>query len=341
MTVNRIEIRNFKLHRKLDISLSPTVTTIIGPSFAGKSTVIKALKWAATNKPSGDNIVRWGAAKASVRLTVDDGHHIIRSKGKSLNVYKLDDHNYKAFGTDVPDPIQELMNVNSINLQYQFDTPFWFSESAGEVSKQLNAIINLEIIDQTLANLASVVRKTKVLSEDSQNRIKAHKNQIEEWSYVEDMDEDLVDLEALAKRIAQKTSEKLSLETFVQNALKARSTKKRARAFILDAKKALVAAKDMEKLTSKAENLQKSLEILQSCQRQLDRRPPSLEPLRGMIKEGKALRKKKNHLDELLIQMIEKIESRNEWAVRAKELKAKLKTKIGKACPLCQKPQTT
>ena len=54
---------------------------------------------------------------------------------------------YKAIKTDVPEDIDKIFNINSNNIQQQFDNIFWFSETAGEVGRNLNSIVNLDIID--------------------------------------------------------------------------------------------------------------------------------------------------------------------------------------------------
>lgn len=40
--IRRIVLRNFQNHRRLRIDLDPRVTTVVGPSDAGKSAVVRA-----------------------------------------------------------------------------------------------------------------------------------------------------------------------------------------------------------------------------------------------------------------------------------------------------------
>jgi len=142
--ISKIEIRNFSTHKKQDLEFSPNVTTITGSSFLGKSTILRAIRFVCMNRPTGDKFINWDADKTSVRLTIDK-KKIVRRKGKGNNSYTLDKQEYKAFGNDVPQPIANLVNMSDINFQGQHDAPFWFCETAGEVSRQLNAIINLEV----------------------------------------------------------------------------------------------------------------------------------------------------------------------------------------------------
>ena len=171
--LEKIRIENFQANEELEIKLDPHVTTIIGPSDVGKSAIIRALGWVATNHPTGYAFITYGKKKATVTLDVD-GHVIVRERGKTPNTYTLDGEEFKAFGNGkVPDEIANLLNVSNVNFQGQFDTPFWFCETPGEVSRQLNQIVNLEIIDKTLGNLDSGLK-------ESRTRVKVIEQQLHE-----------------------------------------------------------------------------------------------------------------------------------------------------------------
>ena len=122
--IEKIEIKNFRAQEKQKIELGKGVTTIIGSSFIGKSTIIKAFKWAVRNKPAGDSVINWDADKAAVRITFDDGNKVVRRRGKNLNNYKLNKKVFTAFGNDVPSQISNLLNISEINFQNQFDAHF-------------------------------------------------------------------------------------------------------------------------------------------------------------------------------------------------------------------------
>jgi DNA repair exonuclease SbcCD ATPase subunit len=163
MRLIAIELENFQSHKSREVRFSPGITTIIGATDLGKSAILRAMQWSLMNGISGDEFVRDGAKSTTVKVSVDsNGKHIIirsRSKGGSTNTYHLDGNEYKAFSTSVPKDIQECLRLDEINFQSQHDAPFWFSISAGEVSRRLNAIIDLSVIDTTMASISSNVRK--------------------------------------------------------------------------------------------------------------------------------------------------------------------------------------
>lgn len=148
--VESVTLSDFQAHEKRRIDFGDGVTTIVGPSDVGKSAIIRALRWVCQNTPQGTAFVRDGAEGAIARAVVD-GHAITRSRLlNGENTYMLDGREFKAFGHTVPDPIADVLKVGDINFQGQHDASFWLSASAGEVSRQLNAIVDLSIIDAAL-----------------------------------------------------------------------------------------------------------------------------------------------------------------------------------------------
>ncbi len=180
--LERIRIQNFQKHERLQIDFDPAVTTIVGPTDAGKSAVIRALRWTVLNQPSGEAFVRDGSDGTAVRLSVD-GRDVVRRRGGSRNEYRLDDGEYKAFGADVPKPVADVLMMGPINFAAQLDSPFWLSETPGEVSRQLNAIVDLDIIDDALSAVASNVRKTQTVADVCKDRLRnaQEKTQGLEW----------------------------------------------------------------------------------------------------------------------------------------------------------------
>ena len=200
MPLEKIQIKNFQQHKDLTIEFDP-ITTIIGPTGAGKSGVIRALKWVFCNTPSGFSFINWDSKRAEVSLNVD-GHTIIRSRqADSFNMYKLDDQEYKAFGNTVPRDIAQILNVNELNFKKQFDQPFWFQKTAGEVSRSLNKIVDLSLIDISQTNITGITRKTNTEMEVIKDRLGNFKKQGKTLKWVLNCDKELIKLEESNKKI--------------------------------------------------------------------------------------------------------------------------------------------
>lgn len=201
--IESIQLQNFQRWKKLLLEFDKRVTTIIGKTEAGKSTVFRALRWAALNQFPGkaDKLVHWDKSNANVILGVD-GHLIRRRKG-TINSYELDGKEFRAFGANkVPDKIAQFLQLTEANFQSQLDLHFWISQSAGEISRELNQIVNLGSIDDTLANIATQARRAKSEVEVSEKRLEEAVNLRSGLSWVEMADRRLLLLEKRQEKIA-------------------------------------------------------------------------------------------------------------------------------------------
>lgn len=201
MRLRVLTIQNFQAHKDLRIAFAPGVTTIKGPTDAGKSAILRALRWLCLNDIGGDEFVSDGQKQCNVSLAVDEKDEKpiirrVRSRGGSTNAYELAsdvDHCsvLKAFGTGVPDVVSSILRVSPINFQGQHDSPFWFGETSGEVSRQLNAVIDLGLIDQSLSaadrSLREARERTLILQEQGDKleseraQLEPQRNRVEEF----------------------------------------------------------------------------------------------------------------------------------------------------------------
>lgn len=157
--IEHLSISNFQAHRSFDADLGP-ITVLVGPSDVGKSSILRALRWILLNDAAAD-FTTWGEKATKVEAVVD-GRTITRKKGAGNNYYSIDAGNpYDAVGKSVPDDVAALALVDDRNFQGQMDSPFWLSETAGEVSRQLNEAVDLDIIDKSLAFVASELRDAR------------------------------------------------------------------------------------------------------------------------------------------------------------------------------------
>jgi|19_taG_2_1085344.scaffolds.fasta_scaffold00070_77 DNA repair exonuclease SbcCD ATPase subunit len=203
--IESLFIKNFQTHEKMRVDFD-RVTTIVGPSDVGKSSIIRSLVWALTNAPSGTAFIRTGESSCAVKVLVD-GHTVIRSRGKSNNEYKMDGAEFKAFGSNVPDSIADVINVLDVNLQGQFDSPFWLSLSAGEVSRRLNEVVDLSLIDKCLSLSKSRHADQKKRRDIYHEAAEKSEAAVEDLLWIDDASVEFADLERL-----QHDSEALELD---------------------------------------------------------------------------------------------------------------------------------
>lgn len=152
--LGRLVIKNFQAHKRSRFILHPGVNVFIGASNKGKTTVIRALRWAIRNVPGGDAFFPTFGGNPDV--TVDEVRRF-RSKSKNEYYFRSEDP-LKAFQTSPPEEVQEYFNMPDINWAMQHDPPFMVADTPGAVARQLNAAIDLDVIDTSLKKQASAKR---------------------------------------------------------------------------------------------------------------------------------------------------------------------------------------
>lgn len=200
--IESISIRNFQNHERLQLWFD-RITTLCGPSDRGKSAIVRALRWVCLNKPQGSDYIRFGCEGSEVVLQCD-GHSVSRSREANSNLYRLDEREYSAFSNQVPVDIEQLLNLSEDSFQLQHDPAYWLSLSPGQVAKELNHVINLELIDRCQANISSELRKARAVVEVTKNRLETAKKEAEELQWVKEASRSLQAIIAQKKALDDK-----------------------------------------------------------------------------------------------------------------------------------------
>jgi len=156
-----LQLINFQKHASRRILFDPGVNFIVGATDKGKSSTVRALSWCLLNTPRGVGHIRHGAKECTVTVEMD-GRTITRIRNKKENVYLLDGERFVSFGEGVPEEIAAVVGITgAINIQGQHAGPFWLDSSAPEVARQLNAIVDLTIIDESTAYVTGTLRRSR------------------------------------------------------------------------------------------------------------------------------------------------------------------------------------
>ena len=339
-----LELTNFQTHHHLIIDFDSNVTTIIGPSDEGKSAIKRAIEWVCLNQPAGNDFMNWdeGINNVSVALTTDLGT-VIRSWNKGENLYILKYPNkepkeYKAFGRTVPEPIEQFLQMSDINFQGQHDQPFWFCNTAGEVSRNLNKIVNLDLIDVTLAKLDSQKRATETLFEDSAKRIERAKDEYMGLSYVEKLNADMITLKqkaAISIATRKKHDKLYEIEkALVDNTLKI----KRLNKILSDSKPIIKLGNKYNKQNLEITKLESHTHKINELLPLADMTPPDTNKLRQHWQIKKETEQKINKLGRVLIDINAIIFIAKENKSIIEKLNKELKELTKGLCPICQTP---
>lgn len=345
MSFNRVTLSFFQRWEKLVLELGPRVTCLTGRSGAGKSSVVRALRWICLNEPSGQGLTNWEADEVKARLFFDDEHIVSRRRGsaeKGGNRYVLDGDTFASVGVGkVPEPIANLLRVGPDNFQRQLDPHFWLSLSPTQVARELNRIVDLDVIDTTLANVATRSRKANASLDVCRERVEKAKERVEALDWVEAF--------AAAVLRVEQTGEGLEKARVSLRRLGVGLEKARECYRVLDAaRKALPA---LEAAVEAAEVYQTALEVR-------DRLGGLLRRARKAASDAKVKIPDTSELDDIVIRMAdaewkrsrleallrrareaEKVKCESERALRAGEKEVKDLLKNG--CPICGSPMKT
>jgi chromosome segregation ATPase len=192
-----LEIKNFQAHKDTLIDFHPGVTYLIGDNDAGKSAIMRSLRWVVKNSPTGFSFKSHFADKkenTSVALNFED-ETVTRERGSSINQYRVGSEEYKALASKVPEDIAELINLDEINLQSQYAPYFLLCETPGKVAEKFNEVFNLQKIDSSSGNIKKVINKASADSTHASEESKKLIKNIENLSWIDDFASKLAVLE--------------------------------------------------------------------------------------------------------------------------------------------------
>ena len=213
--IKSLQIQNFQSHKNTLMELNPGVTAIVGPSDCGKSAVFRALNWLINNRPGGQEFHSWAGGDPSVSINLDDAT-ITRSRRANENIYTLNDAEFKAFGTTVPEPIQDALNISDINFQFQLDDPFMFGETPGNIARKLNEVVDLAVIDKALFNINQRYRQEVNQLKNAEDKKKLLSDELEEYSWLSDAENHLIKLEQLDETIIDNKQQGVGLSILIK-----------------------------------------------------------------------------------------------------------------------------
>lgn len=205
--LSKLRLENFLSWKEAELDFVPGVNAIVGISDSGKSNLIKAIRWNSLSKPEGLIIQSdWVKKNDNTSVTIDtiEGVNVSKIRNKTENTYILNGVEHKGFGRDVPDEIKKALNITDMNFQFQFDNPFILSQSASEVGRDLNKIVNLEIIDIASSNIEKTKRKFKSDLDKTLVDLDVVENKLLSYSNLDNIEIDLQILENSDKKLEDK-----------------------------------------------------------------------------------------------------------------------------------------
>ena len=180
MKILEVTVEGYQSHVQSTFSLSPNLTVITGPSDAGKTAIIRALRWMAFNEPTGeaflhtirnpDGSVKEASTQVKVSVTFDNGVTITktRRKGKTTYTHSLYPESWEK--AEIPPEIREALGLvkqsygdfeTCLNFAFQLDAPFLLSETASTGAKVLGKLAGTEVVDKSISEVNKKTHQTR------------------------------------------------------------------------------------------------------------------------------------------------------------------------------------
>lgn len=202
--LKKIIIKNYQVHRHLELELSPGLNIIAGESQTGKSSIFRAVRWVVQNRPSGMRFKNWDSEENNtvlVRLDFDDGY-VIREIGNDLNIYDLNGEIFDKFKTSVPEEVARFCRLDEFSLRAQHQKYFLLDDSPGERSRKLNELAGLNDIDISIKKIKSIEEKAKAEKEKLEKDIKQLNSDLEALSHLDRVESILEDITGKYEQIS-------------------------------------------------------------------------------------------------------------------------------------------
>lgn len=230
--IKKVRIKNFRSYKNIEIELHPGLNIFIGDNDVGKTNIHRAIKWAALNQPSGfDYRSTWGG-DSCVELDVDE-NTVKRFRNSAENYYTVttdgeESEPLRSFKRGVPQVVKDILNISEINIHSQLDGPFLLSKSPPDVAKHYNGLVNLDIINRSIMNINSVVRKERGQQTLITEEYKEAEASKKKFDWIVDADVVLKALERLEKDIETEKAKRIQLRVLMKRADDLLTKKERA-----------------------------------------------------------------------------------------------------------------
>jgi hypothetical protein len=249
-----------------------------------------------------------------------------------VNEYVLGGEEYRAFGVGVPDTIKEFLNLSDVNFQGQHDPAFWLSDTAGQVSRNLNDIVNLGVIDGTLRAINRQSQDSKLAAAHAEKLLVAAKEEEDGLEWVVEADKELERLQYWSGEIERLEGDIRDLNQIMEEVTKHKREQILASREADDGEHLLESYAALVIVRDRLEGLESTIAQIEECE---GIEVPDISGLTGCVEGYNRLTKRIAELDELMVEIKkgdEEVVRLRAWHALAEE---QFDKEMGDMCPLC------
>ena len=196
--IKSVEINNFQSHENTLINFTDGLNVIVGESNCGKTSILRAIRWALDNDPHGSDFITTGQDECEVTVIFDDGTLIKRKRtrddagtyyvvGRIIQPDGTESYwnsTYKGFANNLPVEISNIHQMPKINLtkdicthlnmMSQLDGPFLVTDSPQVKATIIGRLTGTQIIDLAIKDTNKKIlgnsKTIKVYAKEKQDK---------------------------------------------------------------------------------------------------------------------------------------------------------------------------
>ena len=216
MAIDKAKIKNYQFHSDTILEFHKGLNIIHGDNAQGKSGILRAINWCACNKPQGFSFKKRKTTEGTkVTLQVND-NIIIRKRNESENIYQLNKTAFKAIKSNVPEEIEQTLNLSEYYYRSQHDQCFLFNESDGEVARKINKVVGINLITEVMQKLRSLKdNNTKEINQLTADLLE-HKAKFDSFKGLKQLKEQTKKIEIKTQKTEQKEKTQTSLSKLIE-----------------------------------------------------------------------------------------------------------------------------
>lgn len=186
--IQSLTLSNFQGHKKTHMEFSPGFNLITGESNRGKSSIIRSLIVATTNRPTGASYIRTKKTKSNIKIIVSDANgecHTVRftKKRSGKAIYGLDGQPFEGCGRDVPIKIVNALKLDEgICIQRQSEPYFLLSiRSAPERARLLASGSNIGETTEIVTESRRLSNTQNKKYQEAEKEVKEHRTTLKRY----------------------------------------------------------------------------------------------------------------------------------------------------------------
>lgn len=325
--ITKVRIEGFQSHVQSNFNLGNGLNVITGPSDAGKTAIIRAVRWVAFNEPQGEAFVNEKVGEAVVAIYLENGVIITKRRRKGKTSYLLqqseDDGGNLFEKSEVPYEVQQALGISkqtfgdfvtALNFAFQLEAPFLISETASAGAKILGKLAGTEAVDLAIKDVSKDTYAARQERSQAEKEIEKIDYQLSEFMDLENLKEQLEACETIAQQIEADASKvdklkqlKITYGTLVDQLERYQETLDR-----------LAILGDLDEELKNIEAAQQRYEKLLTIYSQYNRTAAALKSAKEQLDSLEGI--------EMLSAQLESVEVNSQRIVDLKRLSAKLQT---------------